>query len=446
MDTTQILYLAGAFLLGFIVAWFAGRGGPQRAAAEAAAETDTVRRKLSNVESELRKTQGQMKENLATLDQLAADKNNLVKMLRTSEQGLSDAGATLERLTAELAAARDANLLLQTELGHTRDALTVARGQIARLTDQLQATATAVAEAAERAEDAGRTESTALTGQSEREEISTRMAELESQLALARATAERLAEKEALVSAELLLRRREYRDVVSRGEDAIVAALAARDQALANAQTQLDYMRRDLSMLTAAGAQMAAALEQRNREYDAVRDRLVLQETTRALPEVSLAAAPVAPAATDEAAADEAAADAAGADLTAELAARMAELDELKQGYDELKRALEAAVAARDELEGQLSAHQEHIEALNSQIAAGQRSVETLTAERDELMRKLSARAAVIETLLARISNFDEQLRSLIAARTRDENHNDATAPAATEITSQEEKGETHAG
>lgn len=441
MDTTQILYLAGAFLLGFIVAWFAGRGGPQRAAAEAAAETDTVRRKLSNVESELRKTQGQLKENLTTLDQLTADKNNLIKMLRTSEQGLSDAGATLEQLIAELAAARDANLLLQTELGHTRDALTVARGQIVRLTDQLQATATAVAEAAERAEDTGHAESTALAGQNEREEISTRMAELESQLALARATAERLAEKEALVSAELLLRRREYRDVVSRGEDAIVAALAARDQALANAQTQLDYMRRDLSMLTAAGAQMAAALEQRNREYDAVRDRLVLQETTRALPEVSLAAAPVAPAATDEATAA-----ATGADLTAELTARMVELDELKQGYDELKRALEAAVAARDELEGQLSAHQEQIEALNSQIAAGQRSVETLTAERDELMRKLSARAAVIETLLARISNFDEQLRSLIVARTRDENHNDATAPAATEITSQEEKGETHAG
>lgn len=440
MDTTQILYLAGAFLLGFIIAWFAGRGGSQQAAAEAAAETDTVRRKLSNVESDLRKTQGQLKENLATLDQLAADKNNLVKMLRTSEQGLSNAGATLERLTAELAAVRSDNLWLQAELGHTRDALTVARGQIAQLTDQLQATATASAEASERAEIAESAESTALAGQSEREEISMRMAELESQLALARATAERLAEKEALVAAELLLRRREYRDVVTGGEDAIVAALAARDQALANAQTQLDYMRRDLSMLTAAGAQMAAALEQRNREYDVVRDRLVLQETTRALPEASLAAAPVALEATDEAAAA-----ATAPDLTAELAARMAELDELKQGYDELSRALEAAVAARNELEGKLSTHQEQLEALNSQIAASQRTVATLTAERDELMRKLSARAAVIETLLTRINNFDEQLRSLIAAKTQPENHNDADAPDAMQITSQEEKGETHA-
>jgi septal ring factor EnvC (AmiA/AmiB activator) len=134
MDTTQILYLAGAFLLGFIIAWFAGRGGPKRAAEEAAAETDTVRRKLSTAESDLRKTQGQLKENLATLDQVNADKENLVKMLRTSEQGLSDAGATLDSLTAELAVARDANLLQQTELSHARDALTVARSQIVELT------------------------------------------------------------------------------------------------------------------------------------------------------------------------------------------------------------------------------------------------------------------------------------------------------------------------
>lgn len=440
MDTTQILYLAGAFLLGFIIAWFAGRGGPQRAAAEAAAETDTVRRKLSNVESDLRKTQGQLKENLATLDQLAADKNNLVKMLRTSEQGLSDAGATLERLSAEVASARDANLLLRTELGHTRDALTVARSQIAQLAAQLQAAAAATVAGAEAHDEAGEpSESAALAGQSQQEENSMRIAELESQLALARATAERLAEKEALVSAELLLRRREYRDVVAGGEDAIVAALAARDQALANAQTQLDYMRRDLSMLTAAGAQMAAALEQRTREYDAVRDRLVMHETTRALPEVSLAAAPAALAATET----EEAAAAGAPDLAAELAARTAELDELKQGYDDLKRALEAAVAARDELAGQLAAHQQQIETLNSQIAAGQRIAESLTAERDALMQKLTARAAVIETLLARISTFDEQLRSLIAARSQAENHN-AAEPVTTEIASQEEKGETH--
>ena len=122
MDTTQILYLAGAFLLGFIIAWFAGRGGPTRAAEEAAAETDTVRRKLSTAESDLRKTQGQLKENLTSLDQLATDKDNLVKMLRTSEQGLSDAGAELDRLNAALNETHDARLLLETELEQARRA------------------------------------------------------------------------------------------------------------------------------------------------------------------------------------------------------------------------------------------------------------------------------------------------------------------------------------
>ncbi|HAJ37081.1 MAG TPA: hypothetical protein DCL15_15485 [Chloroflexi bacterium] len=435
MDTTQILYLAGAFLLGFIIAWFAGRGGPQRAAAEAAAETDTVRRKLSNAESELRKTQGQLKENLTTLDQLAADKDNLVKMLRTSEQGLSDAGAALERLTAELAAARDANLLLQTELGHTRDALTVARSQLAALTTQAEDAAVVAAEASEIAETA------VLAEQNVSEESAARMAELESQLALARATAERLAEKEALISAELLIRRHEYRDLVAGGEDAIVAALAARDQALANAQTQLDYMRRDLSMLTAAGAQMAIALEQRNREYDTVRDRLVMQETTRALPEVSLAAQTVAA----EAVGDDATSAMVNPDLTAELAARTNELDELKQGYDELKTAFEAAAAARDELQSQLVAYQEQIEVLNGRIAEGQRVVEALAAEKDALMRKLSERAAVISTLLAKISDFDGQLRNLVAAKAQVETHEVAAVPALTEATTQEEEGETHA-
>jgi chromosome segregation ATPase len=429
MDTTQILYLAGAFLLGFIIAWFVGRGGPKRAAEEAAAETDAVRRKLNTAESDLRKTQGQLKENLVTLDQLAADKGNLVKMLRTSEQSLSDAGAELDRLTAELTAARDANLLQQTELGHARDALTVARGQIVDLTARVEAATTIAVEASETAETA------VLAGQVESEESAVRMADLESQLALARATAERLAEKEALVAAEVLLRRREYRDVVTGGEDVIVAALAVRDQALANSQTQLDYMRRDLSMLTAAGAQMAVALEQRNREYDTVRDRLVVHETTHALPEVSQATIKAAPV--------EAAPVESGPDLTVELAVRAAELNALQQRYDELRAALDQAIAERDELQSQLTAHQGSIEELNGKVTEGQSVLENLTAEKDDLLRKLSTRAAVMGTVLAKISDFDEQLRSLVAARTQVENHD--AAPAVTDATTQEEEGETHA-
>jgi len=430
MDTTQILYLAGAFLLGFIIAWFAGRGGPKRAAEEAAAETDAVRRKLSTTEADLRKTQGQLKENLATLDQLTADKENLVKMLRTSEQGLSDAGAELNRLQATLTEARDAQLLQATELGHARDGLTTARSQIIDLTARLDATAEVAAEASAIAETA------VVAEQAASEDNAVRMADLESQLALARATAERLAEKEALVAAELLLRRREYRDIVTGGEDSVVAALAARDQALTSAQTQLDYMRRDLSMLTAAGAQMAVALEQRTREYDTVRDRLVMHETTRALPEVSLAAAPNIAAETSALTPEPA--------MYAELAVRAAEVDALQQRYDELKAALDQAIAERNELQSQLATQQGSIEALNSKLTEGQQALETLTAEKDGLLQQLSARSAVIGSLLARINDFDAQLRSLIAAPIQAENHSDADAGAPAAAT-QEEEGETHA-
>jgi chromosome segregation ATPase len=297
------------------------------------------------------------------------------------------------------------------------------------LTARVEAATTIAVEASETAETA------VLAGQVESEESAVRMADLESQLALARATAERLAEKEALVAAEVLLRRREYRDVVTGGEDVIVAALAVRDQALANSQTQLDYMRRDLSMLTAAGAQMAVALEQRNREYDTVRDRLVVHETTHALPEVSQATIKAAPV--------EAAPVESGPDLTVELAVRAAELNALQQRYDELRAALDQAIAERDELQSQLTAHQGSIEELNGKVTEGQSVLENLTAEKDDLLRKLSTRAAVMGTVLAKISDFDEQLRSLVAARTQVENHD--AAPAVTDATTQEEEGETHA-
>jgi chromosome segregation ATPase len=439
MDTTQILYLAGAFLLGFIIAWFAGRGGPTRAAEEAVAETDAVRRKLSSAESDLRKTQGQVKENLASLDQLAADKDNLVKMLRTSEQGLSDAGAEIDRLTLALNEAHDARLLQETELAQARGALTDARSQVASLTTRLDAAAEIALEASQVAEIA------ILAEQAESDEAAVRMAELESQLALARATAERLAEKEALVAAEVLLRRREYRDILTGGEDGMVAALATRDQALANAQTQLDYMRRDLSMLTSAGAQLAVTLEQRNGEYDNLLNRLVAKDSAvRALPEVSLAAA-AAPAADRLAGEPVVSAVAeAGPDLQAELAARAAELDEIKQEYENLRAALEQAIADRNDLQGQLDTRLGAIEELNGKVAEGQSALETLGAEKAGLLNRLSARAAVMSTVLAKIGGFDEELRGLAATVAQAANH-DSAAQQEPAATTQQEEGETHA-
>lgn len=438
MDTTQILYLAGAFVLGFIIAWFAGRGGPKRAAEEAAAQTESVRRKLTTTESDLRKTQGQMKDNLATLDQLAADKENLVNMLRTSEQGLSEASAEISRLTQALSAARDDRLLLETELGQARGALADARNQMASLTVEVAAATDMVAEVAAAAESAAEIE------QMEDEATATRMFALESELAIARATAERLADKEALMSAEIYLRRRTYSDIVAGGEGAIVAALAARDHALASAETQMDYMRRDLSMLTAAGSQLASALEQRDREYGYLLDRVATGEVAAlALPATSLASSAPAPAAA-LAAADTTAQEAV-ASLNAALDARAAELDELKAEYADLQEALARALADRNDIQSQFEARSAELDALTGKVNAADLERAAWLTEKSELARKLEARVGMVSGLLARIGDFDEQLRAVITAAVPPAD-NGAAGDNAADATTQEGEGETNAG
>ncbi|MCB0067496.1 MAG: hypothetical protein KIT77_10210 [Caldilinea sp.] len=471
MDTTQILYLVGAFVLGFVIAWFAGRGGPKRAAEEAAAETQSVRSKLRTVESDLQKTQGQHKENLASLDQLSAEKSNLVAMLKTSEASLTDAGAEIQRLTTALGDAHSDGLLLQTELSQARSALGEARTQVMALTAALDA----AAEVAEEVEE------TAIVEHAVNDELAARMTELESELALARATADRLAEKQVLVSAELYLKRREYSDIIGAGDDAIVSALATRDQALFEAQTEMDYMRRDLSMLTAAGAQLADALQKRSEDYEGLMHRLVTSETAvRALPEVSLAtataavlvekavsagedvaaeetAAPEAEASADEAPAQEAPAEAvvedAGPDLAAELEARAAELDELKSEHENLKAALDAAIAERDDLKSQLDARATDIDDLTGKLSAANEQVATLSSANDTFVAQLKERSTVIDGLLAKIGDFDGMLRSLLPAIAAAAAGNGVDAESSTEAStgeeavpafaSEEEEGET---
>ena len=438
MDNTQILYLAGAFLLGFIIAWFAGRSGPSRAAEEAAAETESVRRKLKTTESDLRKSEGRLKENLAVLDQIAADKENLVKLLKASEQGLTEASAELSRLQTEARASRDAELQLRAEREHTRGALSVPRMRSVELAAENAAVVEVAAEIAEVIESA---ETTALAEHVKTEAMTDRMAALESELALARAAAERLAEKEVLVSAELYLRRREYGDIVASGEDAIAAALAARDRAIADAQNQLDYMRRDLSMLTAAGAQIAAALEQRNSEYSLLLDRAAVAETARLTASIALSAP-----------ADAGANVAALPDLQADLDARTAELDELKSEHENLKTALEAAIAARETLQQQLDERINEIVGLNGAVATAQEQLAALAADKESLVQRLAERSSMVSGLLDKIGAYDVQLRGILATVAQAATNGGASESVAAataadgeaQPVAQQEEGETH--
>ena len=391
-----------------------------------------MRRKLKTTESDLRKTEGQLKDNLAALDQMAADKENLVKLLKASEQGLTEASAELSRLHSEVRLSRDAELQLRSELEHTRGALSVARTRSAELAAEQEATVEAAVEIAE---------ITALAEHVETEALTERMAALESELALARATAERLAEKEVLVSAEMYLRRREYGDIVAGGEDVITGALAARDRAIADAQNQLDYMRRDLSMLTAAGAQIAAALEQRNSEYSLLLDRAAVAETARLTASIALPAP-----------ADAGANVAALPDLQADLDARTAELDELKSEHENLKTALEAAIAARETLQQQLDERINEIVGLNGAVATAQEQLAALAADKESLVQRLAERSSMVSGLLDKIGAYDGQLRSLLAtvaqaAKNGGAGESEAEAAAAgdeAQPVAQQEEGETH--
>lgn len=353
MDVTPFLYLIGAFLFGFIIAWFAGRGGPVYALEKASVEIESLRQKLREAESELRKTQGLLRENLATLDEMAEERKGLAQQLKATGAELSNARAEIERLQAALERERDATFLLRAELTHTRGALSAARqasgAHRATLLDK-ETTEEVPEEQEERPTPAEETEKGEPTGH---------LAELEQELS--RAAADRLAEKEALVAAELFLRRRTYRDIFAGGEDAIVAALADRDRALADAQIQLDSLRRDLGMLTAAGAQLAAALEKRNSEYAALLNRIAAEEAARRL-ETAL---PMEMQPTEEALIP-----ADSSDLGDALAARTAELEELRRECEHLKAALDQALADREALQQALSAH----------VAAGSLDVQATAA------------------------------------------------------------------
>ena len=439
MDVTPFLYLIGAFLLGFIIAWFAGRGGPVYELEKASAEIESLRRQLRNVEDELRKTQGQLRENLATLDEMAEEKKSLAQQLRASRAELSHVKEMAEQLRTALERERDARLLLSAELAHTRDALSAARQALAaRYAAPQDEIASGGGAGALEVEESPEEQSTvtALAERLQESDLSERLVELEHQLALARAAADRLAEKEALVTAELFLRQREYRDILAGGEDAITAALAARDRALANAQNEIDYLRRDLGMLTATGAQLAAALEKRNSEYSALLNRIAAEETLRRLETALIEMQP----------SEETLTPADGTDLNEALAARTAELDELHNAYERLKATLDQALADREALQRALDARTAEVTGLNDQVAAIRAELQTLLAERDALTRRLQTRIDFINRFLERIDDYDTQLRSILACIDASSPQDTSTAmAAASSLVAPQEEGESHA-
>src|SRR5215208_4024829 len=98
MDTTQLLYIAGAFLLGFFFAWFMGRSGPKRALEECEANAHGLQRKLDDSARSVAKLEGQLKEQVAQVDRLGTEKSAIAAQMATFEQSAADTGAELAQL------------------------------------------------------------------------------------------------------------------------------------------------------------------------------------------------------------------------------------------------------------------------------------------------------------------------------------------------------------
>jgi chromosome segregation ATPase len=281
MDTTQLLYIAGAFLLGFFFAWFMGRSGPKRALEECEANAHGLQRKLDDSARSVAKLEGQLKEQVAQVDRLGTEKSAIAAQMATFEQSAADTGAELAQLQQQLGEAQSAlneaqseRLRLEAELGHMRDAYADTRTRFVELTQQAEADK----EAAEAEEELKSLEdeeivenvSTALalaeaSHTAEVELLTGQVQSLETELAAARAALSRMSAQVAL-RPELTAGKRQEYAALAGDPDRIIAALHERDIAVVDARGEVDYLRRTIGMLTAMGADLANEVERRRRE------------------------------------------------------------------------------------------------------------------------------------------------------------------------------------
>ena len=263
MDTMTIGYIVIAFVVGFLLALLFRRG-PKREAEEAQARADTLNRSLKDRDGQITKLQSQTKDQQAQVAALTGDNTKLTDTLRTAEPGLTDASTQLEQLAQErtelqraLDICQSDRLLLETEVSQARAALVQAREQATTLSTELVA----------QTEDTERLAEAMVPVAMESDVLQSRVVELETDISIAQLAINRLTEQRAYVLTEMSERRRSYNRIIQRGPEAVVVALTERDNALLEAKGALDYARRDVGVLTNAGAELAAELNLRNAEY-----------------------------------------------------------------------------------------------------------------------------------------------------------------------------------
>jgi chromosome segregation ATPase/predicted flap endonuclease-1-like 5' DNA nuclease len=391
MDNTMFAYLFGAFLLGFLVSWIAGRSGPKRALEDCQANGQQLQRKLDDRDRTITKTEAQVAKLQADLTGLSAEKTK-------ADAALAAAAAQLAEVSAEAAAARDSLrdnegelLRLRTELEHISGAWAGARARTTELTQQLETVAVMAAEAEEAAvvaeEAIAEAEAGEQTSLQQINELTAKLDVMTRELDLTRAAAERTAVV-AMMRPQLTPARREEYAALAGKPDAVVSALHERDIAVADAVNENDYLRRSLGILTAMGADLAASLEKRNREYESVSARLA----AAALVPTMIATRMEEPADDlgDETPADEA--DGADAPAAEDTVAA-----ELQAQFEDLWTRYNAATATNGDLESQLQAERGTLDALLARLAGIGDALEALRSDADAPAEEEDAPAAPVE-------------------------------------------------
>jgi chromosome segregation ATPase/predicted flap endonuclease-1-like 5' DNA nuclease len=336
-----------------------------------------LQRKLDDRDRTITKTEAQVAKLQADLTGLSAEKTK-------ADAALAAAAAQLAEVSAEAAAARSQLrdntgelLRLRTELGHISGAWAGARTRTTALTRQLEMVAVMAAEAEEAAvvaeEAIAEAEAGEQTSLNQINELTTKLDVMTRELDLTRAAAARTAVV-AMMRPQLTPARREEYEALAGKPDAIVSALHERDIAVADAVNENDYLRRSLGIMTAMGADLAASLEKRNREYESVSARL----TAAALVPTMIATRMEEPAGDlgDEPLGDETeAADAPAAEDTV--------ATELQAQFEELWTRYNAATATNGELESQLQAERGNLDALLARLAGIGDELEALRGDED---------------------------------------------------------------
>jgi chromosome segregation ATPase len=440
MDTTQLLYIAGAFLLGFFFAWFMGRSGPKRALEESEANAHSLQRTLDDRARTVTKLEGQLKEHGAQVDRLGGEKTALAARIADFEVSSAAAGEEIAELQRQVSEAESERLRLEAELGHVRGAYADTRTRLVEFMQQTE-TEQAAAEAQEEVEAAAAEEfvedvSTALalaeaSHTADIKLLTGQVQTLETELASTRAALARTSAQVALRPELTTGKRQEYAALAGEPER-IVAALHERDIAVADARNEVDYLRRTIGMMTAMGAELANEVERRRREQQLlVYEVAGLTAVTRSVEMKQLAdsqaGAENPPAPKQD--------DAAAAELRNQLDERTKELEDLKTesgplqvNLDELQAELEALNAAKADLEAQLEARDTELTETKETLSLLQTDAAGVTAAKSAIEEQLQARGLEWDDLLARINALNEEL-----AVFKVEEENTAKAEAPTE-------------